>query len=112
MSSQGTGSITQYGFERQLLDCWGLWARSGGTDTGISRVDLLKKGGVGLLFGDGWMMATDAVVASLPIDHKRTLKKVYLSRRGLLLPQSQKDSAISEFARVFSETIDNQSSLA
>lgn len=112
MSTQGTGSITQYGFERQLLDCWGLWARSGGTDTGISRVDLLKKGGVGLLFGDGWMMATDAAVASLPIDHKRTLKKVYLSRRGLLLPQAQKESALSAFAIALNESVDTPSWLA
>jgi len=112
MSTQGTGSINAHSFERQLLNCWGEWARAGGADTGISRVDLLKKGCAGLLFGDGWMMATDAAVASLPVDHKRTLKKVYLSRRGLLLPQSQKDAALAAFAVALNQSVDTPSWLA
>lgn len=105
MSTQGTGAIQTYSLERLLLNSWGDWARAGGAESGYSGMAWLRKRTGGTpLFGDNTMLAVDITIAKLPKFHKRTLKKVYLSRRGILLSATIKDSALSAFAEEWAES--------
>jgi len=56
------------------------------------------------LFGDDLMVAVDRAVATLPIAHKKVLKKMFLSRMGIRIPQSRKDAAVGAFADTWNES--------
>lgn len=97
MSSQGTGSIEAGSFEELLLGCWGLWARG---DIGLwyNRVELLRKTGGVMIFGEDDMMHTDRIVAGLSTDHKNTLKCVFIRDEGAVLDEQRRNAAVDAFA--------------
>jgi len=101
MSTQGTGALVSYSMERQLLDSWGDWARMGGAGGGYMSMPWLRKAGPTALFSDELMLGVDATIAGLGPYYKRTIKKVFLSRRGLLIPSSQKNTAIAAFSHAW-----------
>lgn len=99
MSTQGTGSITQYGFERQLLTAWGDWGRN---DIGLwfNRVDLLSSGGMSFVFCEEDILKADSVVARLPRAHKYIIKRTYLRQKGHRIDEQRKQAAVASFAEL------------
>jgi len=100
MSSQGTlSSVVENGFERQLLEAWGNWAR-GDIGLNFTTPSLWHKSGVGTLFSDEDLMRADAAVARLPPAHKKTLKTVYIYLKGAKLDGGRKREAVMAFADI------------
>lgn len=97
MSTQGTGSISKYGYERLLLENWGDWARNG-IYVGYSRLNIYNKPNKNLLFNEKLLIATDEVVASMPPYFRRVLKETYVRRKGFKIAAARRADAVAAFA--------------
>lgn len=97
MSSQGTGSTKSLGFEFQLLESWGNWAR-GDINLWFSGPGLWHKSGVGSLFSESDMCTADGVIASLAPAHKATIKHWFINGKGHKIDEQKKQTAIAAFS--------------
>ena len=102
MSSQGTGSVIAYGYERHLLDSWGAWSRSGdlglGYGSGYAPVGLFTGSGVGIMFSDAEIMRADAAICALDLADRQIIKKVYLHRKWLGISTEVISGAVMAFS--------------
>jgi hypothetical protein len=101
VSTQGTGSISAYSFELQLLQSWGDWARG---DIGLwySSLRLWQKSGVGFSFSEDDMCTADAAIARLGKGHQSTLKKWFIAGKGHKIDEQKKQAAIASFSESLS----------
>lgn len=102
VSTQGTGSISVFSYERELLTCWGDWARSGHFGMGYAQVQLMKKGGDGFMFSEADLVQADQVIAGLPPHHKRVLKVTFLHGKGHKIDEQQRSESIGAFSESLS----------
>jgi hypothetical protein len=110
MSTQGTGSLDQFGFERQLLDSWGAWSRSGDLGLGYGKsgyapIELLTGHGVGIMFSDDEIMQADSVICALSPAYNRILKAVFLHRKWSGISGEEISSAVAAFAESIREGV-------
>jgi hypothetical protein len=103
MSSQGTGSIKSLGFEYQLLESWGDWAR-GDINLWFSGSVIWKKNGIGSLFSESDLCQADALIATMPTLHKKTLKHWFINRKGHQIDEHKRQAAISAFSELIQES--------
>lgn len=104
MSSQGSSfSVSADKDGRELLEAWGVWARSGSLGLGYKPIGIWAKPTEGSLFTDAELMAIDAVIAGLPPSPKWVIKQVFLHHdyRGVASEDIQE--AIGRFYEGFFE---------